>query len=101
MLRRFLGHSRAMENDEDLDRYFAALAAEGGTPPLTTEEVDAVLDLARIVAHTSERRFAPLTTYLAGLTIGVSGGGTDGAERAARIRALSRAAAGLRMQEEA
>ena len=33
---------------------------------LTEHEVDAVLDLARVVAHGSERKFAPLSTYLAG-----------------------------------
>ena len=33
---------------------------------LTETEVDAILDLARVVAHGSERRFAPLSTYLAG-----------------------------------
>jgi len=33
---------------------------------LTGEEADAVLDLARVVAHGSERKSAPLSTYLAG-----------------------------------
>jgi hypothetical protein len=33
---------------------------------LSDEEADAVLDLARVVAHGSERRFAPLSTFLAG-----------------------------------
>lgn len=43
------------------DRYAEALALQ-----LTPEEIEAVLDLARVVAHGSERRFAPLSTYLAG-----------------------------------
>ena len=43
------------------DRYAEALALQ-----LTPQEIDAVLDLARVVAHGSERRFAPLSTYLAG-----------------------------------
>ena len=43
------------------DQYAQALALE-----LTPEEIEAVLDLARVVAHGSERRFAPLSTYLAG-----------------------------------
>ncbi len=43
------------------DRYAEALALE-----LTDAEVEAVLDLARVVAHGSERKFAPLSTYLAG-----------------------------------
>lgn len=33
---------------------------------LSDDEADAVLDLARTVAHGSERRFAPLSTFLAG-----------------------------------
>jgi hypothetical protein len=43
------------------DRFAEALGLQ-----LTEEEVEAVLDLARRVAHGSERRFAPLSTYLAG-----------------------------------
>jgi hypothetical protein len=43
------------------DRYAEALALE-----LTDVEVEIVLDLARMVAHASERKFAPLATYLAG-----------------------------------
>jgi hypothetical protein len=33
---------------------------------VTDDEADAVLDLARVVAHGSERKFAPLSSYLAG-----------------------------------
>lgn len=44
------------------DRYAEAL----GGPRLTDAEVDALLGLARTVAHTTERRYAPLSTYLAG-----------------------------------
>ncbi len=43
------------------DQFAQALALQ-----LAPEEIDAVLDLARVVAHGSERRFAPLSTYLAG-----------------------------------
>ena len=43
------------------ERYSAALDVE-----LTEAEVDAILDLARDVAHATERRFAPLSSYLAG-----------------------------------
>ena len=46
------------------DRYAEALGLR-----LTEEEVEAVLDLARVVAHGSERRFAPLSAYLAGLFV--------------------------------
>jgi Domain of unknown function (DUF6457) len=47
--------------DDWLGRYSAALELD-----LTAEEVDAILDLARDVAHATERRFAPLSAYLAG-----------------------------------
>jgi hypothetical protein len=43
------------------ERYSAALEVD-----LTDEEVDVILDLARDVAHATERRFAPLSTYLTG-----------------------------------
>lgn len=38
--------------------------------PLADEEAEVVLNLAAAAAHKSERRFAPLTCYLAGLAIG-------------------------------
>ena len=47
------------------DRFAEALALE-----LTEAEKDTVLELARIVAHGSERMYAPLSTYLAGQFIG-------------------------------
>jgi len=43
------------------ERYSAALDVG-----LSEDEVDAILDLARDVAHATERRFAPLSSYLAG-----------------------------------
>jgi hypothetical protein len=43
------------------ERYSNALELE-----LTDDEVEAILDLARDVAHGTERRFAPLSTYLTG-----------------------------------
>jgi hypothetical protein len=43
------------------ERYAEALGLDMGAA-----ETDAVLDLARVVAHGSERRFAPLSSYLAG-----------------------------------
>lgn len=42
-------------------RYSTALELD-----LSDDEVDAILDLARDVAHATERRFAPLSAYLAG-----------------------------------
>ena len=38
--------------------------------PLGDEEAKVVLRLAGIAAHKSERRFAPLTCYLAGMALG-------------------------------
>jgi hypothetical protein len=69
----------------DLESYFTRLASEAGTPPLSTEESDAVLDLTKVVAHTSERFYAPLAAYAAGLAIGAA---TAPAERAERVREL-------------
>ena len=43
------------------ERYAEALGVS-----LAPDEVDTVLDLARVVAHGSERRFAPLSSCLAG-----------------------------------
>jgi uncharacterized protein DUF6457 len=43
----------------------------GPNPPSVAEgEVEAILELARVAAHSSERRAAPVTTYLAGLVLG-------------------------------
>jgi hypothetical protein len=42
----------------------------GPNPPsLGPGEVEAVLELARVAAHTAERRAAPVTTYLAGMAV--------------------------------
>ncbi len=74
------------------DDWFAALHAALPAPPgdgaaapeLTAMETDALLDLARVAAHTSERWTAPLTTFLAGVAYAT----TDPAERAVALRAL-------------
>ena len=42
-------------------RYSTALGLD-----LSDDEVEAILDLARDVAHGTERRFAPLSAYVAG-----------------------------------
>lgn len=52
-----------------LDRYAGALAQsmEGpARPGLEWGETNVVLDLARIVAHGTERKNAPLATFVAG-----------------------------------
>jgi len=52
---------------EWIERYAELLGAESGQDMAITEaEVEAVLDLARVVAHGTERRNAPLAAYLAG-----------------------------------
>jgi hypothetical protein len=70
---------------EDNYELFSTLAVGMGAPPLTPEEVAAVLRLAKAVADSSERRFAPLTCYAAGLVIGAD---TSDTERLARLRQL-------------
>lgn len=56
-----------MPADDFLDRYRRALQEAAGAPiELDDDAVEAVLDLARDVAHGSERRHAPLATFLAG-----------------------------------
>lgn len=45
----------------------------------------ALLDLARVAAHASERIAAPITAFMAGVAFA----GLDDAERAARVRALA------------
>jgi hypothetical protein len=43
----------------------------GPNPPAVSPgELEAILELARVAAHSSERRAAPVTTYLAGLILG-------------------------------
>ena len=49
------------------DDYAAALGRSSVSDiSLGPDEVEALLDLARDVAHGTERRFAPLVSYLAG-----------------------------------
>jgi len=47
-------------------RYASALGTD-----LADSEVEVLLDLAREVAHGSERRFAPLSTFVAGRYVAV------------------------------
>ena len=46
--------------------FAAALAAELGLERIEEDEVDALLRLASVAAHSSERLAAPRCTYLAG-----------------------------------
>ena len=61
----------------DPEQFFADLTAAMGAPALSAEEKAAVLRLAKVVADASERRFAPLTCYAAGLVIGASASPED------------------------
>lgn len=71
---------------DDAENLFAELVTAIGAPDLSPEETAAVLRLAKVVADASERRFAPLTCYAAGLVIGA--GPLSAAERTARLRAF-------------
>ncbi len=58
---------------DDLGRRFARAASGLGAtieqPTLTSEVAQEILELARVAAHTQERRFAPLASYIAGLAV--------------------------------
>jgi hypothetical protein len=58
---------------EDLGARCAEVAARRGAaiepPQLGNEEAAELLDLARVTAHTQERRFAPLASYLLGIAV--------------------------------
>lgn len=69
---------------DEPEELFAELTAAMGAPRLSPEEVAAVLRLAKAVADASERRFAPLSCYAAGLVIGAAG--VEGDDRVTRVR---------------
>lgn len=79
-----------MDEDARLERFFTELAESADTAPVTAEEASELLDLARVVAHTVERKYAPLATYAVGLALDPS---SEPRERAARIRAVKQAVA--------
>ncbi|HET6850419.1 MAG TPA: DUF6457 domain-containing protein [Gaiellales bacterium] len=63
------------------------VSAATGAHELTSDEADALLRLAKVVADSSgDRRSAPLTCYLAGQILA---GEDDPEARVARIRALA------------
>jgi len=61
-----------------------AIGASAGAT-ITPDEQTALLDLARVAAHSSERLTAPLTTFLAGVAYGT----LPPAERASALRTLA------------
>jgi uncharacterized small protein (DUF1192 family) len=72
----------------DLERCYeliadlAAAQGDGLIEPLSDEETDAVLDLARAAAHTVERKAAPLVCYSVGRVLV----GLDPSSRLALLR---------------
>lgn len=68
-----------------LEELAETLSPSGGPGP-SEEENAALLDIARIAAHSSERIAAPLSTYMAGLACAK----LPSAERAEALRSLVR-----------
>lgn len=66
------------------ENFLAEIAELLGTPRPTAAERTAVLDLTRIVAHSTERRFGPLAVYALALSLDPA---TEPAERSARLHA--------------
>src|SRR3982074_2587548 len=58
---------------EALARRFAETAQHRGaqiaSPELDPQVADEILELARVAAHTKERRFAPLACFMAGVAV--------------------------------
>ena len=81
---------------DDLGRRLAAAAQQGAgvdiePPALSGPVATELLELARVAAHTQERRFAPLASYLAGVTMGRldgAGAAPEPERQAALIRAV-------------
>ena len=70
--------------------YTAALR-ENGAPAIKAINEDAILDFTREVAHGSERKNAPLATFLAGWYVGVKvSQGVDAEEAWREAAALGR-----------
>jgi Domain of unknown function (DUF6457) len=61
-----------MDQPNELDGFLERVRSLlGPNPPaVSAGEVEAILELARVAAHTAERRAAPVTAYLAGLVLG-------------------------------
>jgi len=82
---------------EALARRFAETAKESGAaiaaPELDPQVADEVLELARVAAHTKERRFAPLACFMAGVAVERlrRAGSLSTVEEAAYLRAIREA----------
>jgi hypothetical protein len=49
------------------DEWLAAFASAAGVPVPTPDEIDALLELAGVAAHASERTAAPVTCWIAAI----------------------------------
>jgi hypothetical protein len=67
-----------------MNTWVNAVSAELGLPAGVNVEV--ILDVARVAAHSVERPAAPVTTFLLGMAVA---GGMDVAEAAAKVQALA------------
>ena len=71
--------------DTTLDDIAQAL----GVAPLEVEEIRVLLDATRDVAHTSERRYAPLAAFLLGAAVGGANRRPDAlGDAISRVRAV-------------
>ena len=79
---------------EALARLFTETAQQRGaqitSPELDPQVADEVLELARVAAHTKERRFAPLACFMAGVAVERvrQAGSLTAVEEAAFLRAI-------------
>jgi len=79
---------------EALGRRFADAAQERGAkivpPEVDPLLADQILELARVAAHTKERRFAPLASFMAGVAVERlrQAGSLSTAEEAAYLRSI-------------
>ena len=71
----------------DPQEWFELLRAHlpATAPAPADDEIDALLDLARVAAHTSERWAAPVSTFVAGVALAAD----DAGDRVQRIRELT------------
>lgn len=82
---------------EALGRRFASTAGDRGvtveSPELDPQVADEVLELARVAAHTKERRFAPLASFMAGIAVERlrQAGSFSAADQAAYLRTIREA----------
>jgi|SRR5579859_1333593 len=92
--------------DEQGKRWVSAAERRGvkiEAPALDSRVALELLELARAAAHTQERRFAPLSCYLAGVAaerLRAAGPGVDEAQIAAYIEEVRREVEGEAVSEQ-